>query len=322
MIKHLLDKISKLSIITLVILISSTNVHAVGNKISTFETTEVSITNQRFVFMESYGSIEDNFDDIFREVKDFISQNGATSYRKAILYLDYSVAKTNPNIFKSAINIDGTIMSYLKDTYGESTLKSYRKVLVGYLVPPTFFINKRDPFKEYVFKGIRVQTFQSMDKDEKTPISVIFQNAIEQTDESEQTDAYTKPHRLFDKVTMLNYLNLTVNESKYIGMMEMYDEKLKVYTFMAIPGNIDNFKEIATLSTNMTFQRRPEVEIKEEKPGYLKEGDRIPTNTTPTNTTPTNTTPTNTTPTNTTPTNTTPTNTTPTNTNTPTNNNQ
>lgn len=268
MIKTLFKKISKISII-LSLLLFSQNIYAIGNKIVTFKPVGVLITNQLFVFKETYGSLEDDFDDVFKEVSSFLIQNGATSHRKALLYLDYGVTKTNPDIMKSNINVNDSILKYITDTYGESTLKSYRRVLVGYLVPPQLFVATREPFKEYGFKNIRVQATQSMDKDVKTPLSVLYENGETIQDDAidaNNIDSYTKPHRLYDKIAMLNFISLNEKSTDYVGMMEMYDNKLKVYTFMAIPGNQEKFMEASKIPLTIKegdFAKRPDVEIDE-----------------------------------------------------------
>ena len=286
MIKILLKKISKLSLI-LSLLLFSQNIYAVGNKIVSFKPVDVLITNQLFVFKEAYGSVEDNFEDVFKEVSSFLVQNGAVSSRRAILYIDYGVTKTNPNMFKSNINIDASLIKYLEDTYGNATLKSYRRVLVGYFVPPQYFVATREPFKEYGFKNIKVKAIQSMDKDVKTPLSVLQDNGQSIQDDAINNaiqDSYTYAHKLYDKLAMMNFLSLNKNETKYLGLIELFDSKLNVYTFMAIPGDQDKFIEDVKLSKTVIegkFKKRPDVEIEDE--GSVQESPTPQNNTTNTN---------------------------------------
>ena len=264
---QILKKISQLSIIISLLLFSQ-SIYAIGNRIITFKPVNVLITNQIFVFKEAYGSLEDDFDDVYKEVNAFLVQNGVNTSRKAILYIDYGVTKTNPSVLKSNININEPLMKYLNDTYGESTLKSYRRVLVGYFVAPQYFVATREPFKEYGFKNIRVTAIQSMDKDVKTPLSVLQENGETIKDDAidvANKDSYTKPYRLYDKIAMMNYLSLN-NTKNHIGLIELYDAKLRVYTFIAVPGDQEKFIRDIKLSKTIKeggFKKRADVVIEE-----------------------------------------------------------
>jgi hypothetical protein len=263
MIKKLLNIIF-MPTLMLITLVSANITYAAPNtRILTSTPIEVTITNQSFVFKEAFGSIEDDFEDVFKDVENFIRQNGASSNRRAILYLDYGVERVNRDMFRSAINIERPLIEYLKEIYGESSLRTYRRVLVGYLVPPQYFVSPREPFKSYDFRNIKVLSFQSMDKNVKTPLSLLTDPSATPPANVEE-DTYTKADRVYDKLTMMNYLSLNIEFKNNIGMMEMYDTVLNVYTFMAIPGNQATFLSglgISPMVSPGTFPRRPDIDL-------------------------------------------------------------
>jgi hypothetical protein len=237
--------------------------------IVTYSPVEVPITTQSFIFVEAFGSIGDNFDDIFADLDAFLTRSGAISSRRAILYLDYGVDRIHSGKFKSAMPpSDRSMLDYLKDIYGESTLKTHRRVLVGYLVPPQYYISPDDHFKKYVFSNLKALAFQSMDSNIRTPLSVLTAPPGSTTTVNEN-NAYSQVDRLYDKLNMMNFLALHVESSKNIGMMEMYDERLDVYTFMAIPGDQAAFLTelgIPLSAAPGSFTRRADVVIKERDP--------------------------------------------------------
>ncbi|MCL2567131.1 MAG: hypothetical protein FWE18_03420 [Alphaproteobacteria bacterium] len=265
--KKLLNKISIIFTAAAVLLACNT-AYAAPSSIVTYSPIEVPITTQSFVFKESFGSIEDDFTDVFAEVEAFLNQNGAIATKRAILYLDYGVDRVNPGKFKSAQPpSDRSPIEYLNDIYGESTLKTYRRVLVGYLVPPQFYISPSGDFKEYTLSSIKVLAFQAMDKNVKTPLSVL--TAPPGTIPTDNENTYSQSDRLYDKLNMMNYLALHVEYSSNIGMMEMYDERLDVYTFMAIPGNQTAFLTGLGLPLSAEpgmFKRRSDVAIADKSP--------------------------------------------------------
>lgn len=273
MIKTFLYSKSKIYILALIILmfLFSQNSYAVGKKVTSFKPVDVLITKQQFIFKEAYGSVEDDFEDIYEEVYAFIVQNGAVSTKKAILYLDYGTVKTNPNMFKSNIQLDVPIINYLENTYGQATLKSYRRVLVGYLIAPQYFIAAQDGFGEYIFEAEKEKAIQSMDNTAKTPISAVYNNNPvnnETNSEENKYGNYSKSHKLLDKISMFNFVNLDIANNKYVGVMEIYDKRLDIYTFLTITGNQEAFIEAAGLSPSLEmgkFKKRSDVEITEDK---------------------------------------------------------
>ncbi len=253
-----LKKLSLISCLFLFLMLSN-NLLAIGKNIHTFNLVNLTITEFDFVYKEVYGSVEDDFAKDLQEVNNYVLLFGAKSNLKAVMFLDYGVDKTNiPRGEKNIVPKQGAILPYLVSRYGESTLKTYRRALVGYLVSPQYFVTPSAPILIHKFKNVRVKAYQSLDKESK----------LSETVEEDEQDQYTQPKKLYDRVVMLDTVSLLSPDSKtYIGMLETYDVALKVSTFMAVPGNQESFlldNDLDIYNKPGKFSLRESVVIKDD----------------------------------------------------------
>lgn len=196
------------------------------DKIMTYAMVDVPITNMLFVYTEGYGSISTAYD--YEEVIDYVLSFGYKPERMAVMFLS-NVRSQNTIAEELPQNLT---MEYLEKRYGKSLLNSKGRVLIGVLVPPQVNVVAEKKIKVLNLQNITVKAFQSLPKDSTTKPA--NQNSLPNQN-SNQDSVYSMPHRIFDRLVMMNFLALDNNSTKYSAMLEMYDTKQEVYTFMAIP---------------------------------------------------------------------------------------
>lgn len=205
------------------------NVSAQTDKIMTYAMVNVPITDMLFVYTEGYGSISTAYD--YEDIIDYVLSFGYKPERMAVMFLSSvrSQTVTNEELPQNLT------MEYLENRYGKALLNSKGKVLVGVLVPPQVNVVADKKFKVLSLQDITVKAFQSLPKDSSpkpaNQTSLPNQN-------TNQESVYSMPHRIFDRLVMMNFLGLDNNSTKYSAMLEMYDTKQDVYTFMAIPSTV------------------------------------------------------------------------------------
>ncbi|UQY80915.1 hypothetical protein HAV_01129 [Candidatus Hepatincola sp. Av] len=205
------------------------NLSAQTDKIMTYAMVNVPITDMLFVYTEGYGSISTAYD--YEDVVDYVLSFGYKPERMAVMFLS-SVRSQNVTTKELPQNLT---MEYLETRYGKALLNSKGKVLIGVLVPPQVNVVEDKNIKVLSLHDITVKAFQSLPKD-SSPKSANQTSLPNQN--NEQESVYSMPHRIFDRLVMMNFLALDNNVTKYSAMLEMYDTKQDVYTFMAIPSAV------------------------------------------------------------------------------------
>lgn len=215
---------NKLFLSLILTFLLTVSLHAVA--LETLGIRRVPITNMNFVFMESQGSLYDNFEKEKSVLAQYALKFGLTTYKSAIMFLD----SYGPDIDDIKLNNGKPVpvtQEYLEKTYGIPFLETKRKVLVGVLVFPSQTIAVSDEFQVYKLQNVKPPMFQSL---------VVYGKNANNLDEPE----YTKEDRVFDRTSMLRYMDET-GQDNYIGMLEMEDSQNNTLTFMAIEGSKKDF---------------------------------------------------------------------------------